>query len=262
MADNDWNTNDSVIGLSYDGTGLGTDDAVWGSEILLGGYTKYERRFHLAYVPFPGGDLATRKPARMALSHLWKAGIEWEADLPPVHALCEEERTVLRAQLELGLNAPPTSSMGRLFDAASALIGIRQVSTYEAQAAIQMEGLADPDEQGTYPFEITQDAFDPASLWELLLADWRRGVSPAVISARFHNSVAELSVELCRRIRQDAGVNTVALSGGVWQNRLLLNKTIKLLEKEKFNVLTHQRVPTNDGGVALGQMMVAAWLAK
>ena len=106
LADNDWTTIDPVIGLSYDGTGLGTDDAVWGSEVLFGGYTKYERRFHLSYVPLPGGDLATRKPARMALSHLWKAGMEWEADLAPVRALCEEERTVLHAQLEHSLNAP------------------------------------------------------------------------------------------------------------------------------------------------------------
>ena len=155
LADNGWNTNEPVIGLSYDGTGLGTDDAIWGSEVLLGGYTNFERRFHLAYVPLPGGDLATRKPTRMALSHLWKAGIEWEAGLAPVRALCEEERTVLRSQLEHNLNAPPTSSMGRLFDAASALIGIQQVSTYEGQAAIQMEALADPFEEGRYPFEIT-----------------------------------------------------------------------------------------------------------
>ena len=136
------------------------------------------------------------------------------------------------------------------------------MSTYEGQAAIQMEALADPDEQAVYPFEITRDAFDPAPLWELLLADWRRGVSPSLIAARFHNSVAEVSVELCRLIRQDTGVNTVALSGGVWQNRLLLHKSTALLEKENFNVLTHRRVPANDGGVALGQMMVAAWLTK
>jgi hydrogenase maturation protein HypF len=262
LADNDWNSHDPVIGLSYDGTGLGTDDAVWGSEVLIGGYTNFIRRFHLDYVPLPGGDLATRKPARMALSHLWKAGIEWEADLAPVRALCEEERTVLRAQLEHSLNAPPTSSMGRLFDAASALIGIKQVSAYEGQAAIHMEAIADPVEEGRYPFEISHDTFNPAPLWELLLADWRRGVSPALIAARFHNSVAEVSVELCRRIRQETGVKTVALSGGVWQNRLLLNKTTALLAKDNLTVLTHHRVPTNDGGVALGQMMVAAWLAK
>ena len=262
LADNDWNSNDPVIGLSYDGTGMGTDDAIWGSEVLLGGYTNFERRFHLTYVPLPGGDLATRKPARMALSHLWRAGIEWEADLAPVLELCEEERTVLCAQLEHALNAPPTSSMGRLFDAASALIGIRQMSTYEGQAAIQMEAMADPADKGWYPFEISQDTFNPAPLWESLLADWHHGVSPSLIATRFHNSVAEVSVDLCRRIRQETGVNTVALSGGVWQNRLLLNKSIGLLEKENFTVLTHRRVPTNDGGVALGQMMVAAWLTK
>ena len=262
LADNDWNSLDPVIGLCYDGTGYGTDRAIWGSEVLVGGYTKFERRFHLSYVPLPGGDLATRKPARMALSHLWKAGLEWEADLPPVRELCEEERTVLRAQLERSLNAPPTSSMGRLFDAASALIGIRQVSTYEGQAAIQMEAVADPVEEGYYPFDIQEDVFDPTPLWQSLLKEWRLGIKSSIIAARFHNSVVNLSIELCRRIRTNTGLTTVALSGGVWQNRFLFHRTITRLEGENFRVLTHRRVPTNDGGVALGQMMIAAWLSN
>ena len=150
-----------MIGLCFDGTGYGTDGAIWGGEVLLGGYQSFQRRFHLAYVPLPGGDQAVRKPARMALSHLWAAGIDWEPDLPPMQELCYEERTVLKAQMERKINAPLTSSMGRFFDAASALIGVRQKATYEGQAAIELETLADPAETGFYPFEIHEDRDRP-----------------------------------------------------------------------------------------------------
>src|SRR5690606_23002032 len=122
----------------------------WGGEVLVGGYAQYTRRFHLTYVPLPGGDRAVRKPARMALAHLWAAGIDWEGDLPPVMALCEEERTLLRVQVERRINAPLTSSMGRFFDAASALLGVRQQVTYEGQAAIELEAVADRQEMGYY----------------------------------------------------------------------------------------------------------------
>jgi len=130
LADNGWTSTDPVIGLSMDGTGLGTDGAIWGGEVLVGGYRGYERRYHLKYAPLPGGDLSVRKPARMALAHLWAAGLEWAPELPPMQALCYEERTALRGQIERGLNSLPTSSMGRLFDAAAALMGVAQVATY------------------------------------------------------------------------------------------------------------------------------------
>jgi hydrogenase maturation protein HypF len=176
LADNGWTSPEPVIGLCFDGTGYGTDGAIWGSEVLLGGYEDYQRRFHLAYVPLPGGDAAVRKPARMALAHLWAAGIEWEADLAPVMELCSDERSVLKVQLEKRINAPLTSSMGRLFDAASALMGVRQTATYEGQAAVEMEALADPQEQGLYVFDRQGENIDPAPLWQALLADWRAGV--------------------------------------------------------------------------------------
>ncbi|HQN45344.1 MAG TPA: carbamoyltransferase HypF, partial [Anaerolineaceae bacterium] len=128
LADNGWTSTDPVIGLSMDGTGLGTDGAIWGGEVLVGGYRGYERRYHLKYAPLPGGDLSVRKPARMALAHLWAAGLEWAPELPPMQALCYEERTALRGQMERGLNSLPTSSMGRLFDAAAALMGVAQIA--------------------------------------------------------------------------------------------------------------------------------------
>ena len=258
LADNHWETDEPVIGLSFDGTGLGTDGAVWGSEFLLGGYNGYRRLYHLAYVPLPGGDIATRKPARMALAHLWQAGIDWEADLPPAEALCYDERTALRTQLTHRLNSPSTSSMGRFFDATSALIGVRQIATYEGQAAIEMEALADPQESGSYPFDIADGLVDPAPVWQGLISDWRQATSLPVLSARFHNSVVQMVVDVCKKIQQQTGVKTTALSGGVWQNRFLLENTCTALEESGFTVLTHHQVPANDGCIALGQAMVAA----
>ncbi len=258
LADNEWSAPEPVIGLSFDGTGLGTDGAVWGGEVLLGGYASFERIAHLRYAPLPGGDLAVRRPARMALAHLWQAGLDWEPDLPPVQSLCYEERTALRGQLLHHLNAPSTSSMGRLFDAAAALVGGRQTATYEGQAAIDFEAAADLDEPGAYEFAVTGENLDPAPVWEALMADWRAGVPLAVLSARFHNSVVNLSTACCSAIRRSHGVHTVALSGGVWQNKYLLERTLRGLEKEGFTVLIHRRVPANDGGLALGQALIAA----
>lgn len=258
LADNGWNAPEPVIGLSFDGTGYGTDGAIWGSEVLVGGYREFQRRYHLAYVPLPGGDQAVRRPARMALAHLWTAGLDWEPDLPPVESLCEEERMVLKTQLERRINAPLTSSLGRFFDAASALIGVRQKATYEGQAAIELEALAAPDESGYYAFDIHADIIDPAPLWQALLADWRSGLAVPILAARFHNSVARLAVELCQTIRQERGCTTVALSGGVWQNRYLLEHAVAGLTQNGFTVLVHHQVPANDGGIALGQLLVAA----
>lgn len=258
LGDNQWHDDQPVIGVILDGTGYGSDGAIWGGEFLLGNHSAYQRILHLKYVPLPGGDAAVRRVSRIALAHLWSAGFEWEADLPPVEALCEEDRTLLRTQLEHRINTPLTSSMGRLFDAVSALLGIRNRITYEGQAAIELENLADENENALYTFAITDDEIDPAPLWEAILLDWRRGVSPAMIAGRFHNAIANLILEAVQNIRNASGANVVALSGGVWQNTLLLKKTIPLLQKNSFEVLLHQRVPTNDGGIALGQALIAA----
>ncbi|MEN6410923.1 MAG: carbamoyltransferase HypF, partial [Anaerolineaceae bacterium] len=258
LADNGWDTLDPVIGLSFDGTGMGLDGAIWGSEVLLGGYAGFTRKAHLRYVPLAGGDASVRKPSRMALAHLWAAGLDWEADLPPVSALCAEERTALRLQLERGFNALPTSSMGRLFDAASALLGVRAVATYEGQAAVELEACLDPDERGWYPLEIRGEEIDPSPLWSALLADWRAGVSVSICAARFHNSITAVTLEICQQLRNETSINSVALSGGVWQNRSLYTHTLKTLQNAKFNVLVHHRLPANDGCISLGQAVVAA----
>jgi len=260
LADNGWGRDEPVIGLSFDGTGYGTDGAIWGGEVLVGGYREAQRAFHLAYVPLPGGDQAVRKPARMALAHLWAAGLEWEPDLPPVEELCADERAVLKAQIEHKINTPLTSSMGRFFDAASALIGVRQKATYEGQAAIELEAHAwrAAEESGAYALEMHGETIDPAPLWAALLADWRAGTPTAVLAARFHNSLARLAFEVCQAIRTASGCRVAALSGGVWQNRFLLERTVALLEKAGFEVLVHRQTPANDGCIALGQVLVAA----
>ena len=260
LADNGWNTTEPAIGLIFDGTGFGADGAIWGGEVLVGGYAGYTRNFHLAYVPLPGGDLAVRKPSRMALAHLWAAGLDWEPDLPPVQDLCYEERMVVRAQLERKLNAPPTSSMGRLFDAAASLIGVRHTATYEGQAAIELEALADPNETGQLSLRPGWRSL--RSLPRCGAPSWPIGAresSLPVLSARFHNSVAAFAVSLCDAIRKDTTIHTVCLSGGVWQNRFLLRRTTQLLSASGFSVLSHRSVPTNDGGIALGQAVIAAY---
>lgn len=265
MAENGLPSGEQVIGVAWDGTGYGDDGAIWGSEFLLASYPAYRRIAHLTYVPLPGGDLAARQPWRMALAWLHKSGIPWEGDLAPVQFAAEKKDSgfnrlqVLRHQLESSLNSPPTSSMGRLFDAVAAMIGIRQEVSYEAQAAIEMEALADPIETGIYSLDIKDDGIiDPIPLWQALLADIRLGIAIPILCARFHNSLANLVAEICQGIRQQAGVNRVALSGGVWQNKFLLDTTYHKLDEQGFDIYLHNQVPTNDGGLALGQAMAAA----
>jgi hydrogenase maturation protein HypF len=196
----------------------------------------------------------------MALAHLWAAGIAWKADLPPVAACPADERRVLRQQLDTGVGCTPTSSMGRLFDAVSALIGVRQVVAYEAQAAIELEGLARGvnGDVSSYTFDIDRSRspalINPTPVVHAVVRDQRAGVPAAVIGSRFHCAVADLVVTLAS---QDSEASqTVALSGGVFQNALLLRLTLKRLNANGFNVITHRYVPPNDGGIALGQLLV------
>ncbi len=258
LAENGVAMRQEAIGFSFDGTGYGEDGAIWGGEVLVGGCADFRRRFHLAYMPLPGGDSAIRKPARMALSALSLAGLDWEPDLPPVGMLCAEERTVLHSQLQLGLNAPPTSSMGRLFDAVSALLGVCETASYEGQAAIELEAIADPAETGFYTFAVEGDIINPAPVLNALLVDWRSGAKLPQLSARFHNSVVELVRALTARIRNEENIDLVALSGGVWQNRFLLEKTLAVLHQDGYHVLIHRQLPPNDACISLGQAVIAA----
>jgi len=266
MAEHGLDGSEPVIGLSFDGTGYGEDGAIWGGEFLVADYNSYRRPFHLGYFPLPGGDASTKRPARTALALLWSLGIQWAERLPSVLEFSKEERNILRIQLEKKINTPMTSSMGRLFDAAAALAGIRQIVNYEGQAAIEFEALASADETGSYPFGLNQHetgpeqsrSIDIRSGFESLIKDLNAGVPTSKISARFHNGLAEMIRMTVKKMNQETGIRTVALSGGVWQNLTLIGRTLSLLRADGFTVYLHRQVPTNDGGLSLGQALVAA----
>lgn len=262
LADNLWTSNESVIGLIFDGTGYGTDGKIWGGEVLVGNYSSYQRLFHLRETLLPGGDSAIRNPSKIALAHLFAAGIDWDNDLPPVQALCAEECTMLRSQLTHHINTPQTTSMGRLFDSVSALIGVRQKATYEGQAAIELENLCDPDENLAYDLPLANGMIEILDLYPQIIRDYRNGIALEIISARFHNTIAQSCLAVAQDIRKVTGIKTVALSGGVWQNMTLLSKTLDLLRRQGFQPLIHRNIPTNDGGIAIGQIMVAASTLK
>ena len=245
-----------VIGFSFDGTGYGTDGAVWGGELLLADYRGFTRAAHLKYVPLVGGDVAVKRPYRLALAHLHAAGLAWDDDLPCVAACPADEQRVLRQMLAKQINSVPTSSMGRLFDAVAALLGIRQVVTYEGQAAIELEVMAARDVAEQYQFGWHGEEIDPAPVLAEVVQDLRAGVAAAVIAARFHNAVADLIVQLSLQMRRGHGLNQVALSGGVFQNVTVLDTAVQRLRQHDFAVLTHHLVPPNDGGLALGQVMI------
>ncbi len=247
----------TILAFAFDGTGYGTDGAIWGGEVLKTGYDGFARVAHLKYVPLPGGDSAIRHPARVALAHLWAAGIDWAADLPCVKACTAVELRVLRRQLETGSHSVPSSSMGRMFDAVAAFLGVRDKVTYEGQAAIELEALCSHDgiEPG-YPVIFGRREFDVAPMWLALLADWRAGVEPADIAARFHLTVAGIILHYSRQAREEFALETVGLTGGVFQNVYLLRLAWQVLTGAGFQVLTHRLVPTNDGGIALGQAAI------
>ncbi|MBL8101949.1 MAG: carbamoyltransferase HypF, partial [Anaerolineales bacterium] len=250
--------NEPVIGVSFDGTGYGEDGAIWGGEFLVGDYKSFQRAAHLEYFPLPGGDAAIRKPARTALALLWSLGLEWDEQLDSVAEFSAKDLVVLNTQLERKINTPLTSSMGRLFDAAAALAGVRQKVNYEGQAAIEFEALADPAEAGMYSFGVESGLVGVRGVVEALVKDAAAGIPIQKISARFHNGLAEGVREMVAKINAETGIRLVVLSGGVWQNITLLGRTLSLLRKDGFEVYIHREVPTNDGGLSLGQAAIAA----
>jgi hydrogenase maturation protein HypF len=260
----------TVVGIAFDGTGYGTDGAVWGGEVLVTGYKSFRRAAHLGYVPLAGGDASVLRPYRMALSHLRAAGVAWTLDIPAVAACPERERSVLAHQLETGLGCVPTSSMGRLFDAVSSIIGVRHVVDYEAEAAIELESLARSCPVARpYAFALTSPSGRPGECPDAVVADAapvvravvedvRRGVPGSVVAARFQAGVAALVAELADLERGRTGLDVVALGGGVFQNALLLGSSVRLLEERGFTVLRPRLLPPNDGGIALGQILVGS----
>jgi hydrogenase maturation protein HypF len=249
-----------VIGVAFDGTGYGTDGTVWGGEFLVADYAGFERVAHLGCVPMPGGDRAAREPFRMALAHLLCAVGEWDARWPPVREATEAERRMIRWQIERGVNAPLTSSVGRLFDAIASLVDVRHRGRYEAQAAMELEALAEGLAGTPYPLAITGGAplvIEPGPMVRGVVADLAAGASAPLIAARLHATVAEAVLRVCQRVRASTGLGRVVLSGGVFQNATLLAAARRGLGAAGFEVFSHHLVPPNDGGIALGQAAVA-----
>jgi len=252
---------DPVVGFSFDGTGYGTDGTIWGGEILVGDLDGLHRAGHLGAAQLVGGDAAVNRPYRMALSHLWSAGIGWEARIPSVAECSEEERRIISRQLETGLNSIETTSMGRLFDAVSSLAGVCHEISYEGQAAIEFEALGTPDAEGQYRFDLINQEetliVDPGAVVAAVAGDAIAGVPAAVISTRFHRALVAVMVAAAEEMRRRYHVGTAALSGGVFQNVTLLEAAERGLAEAGFAVLTHRLVPPNDGGLALGQIALA-----
>jgi len=261
MADN--GLEKPVIGVALDGTGYGTDGHIWGGEFMTADYKEFKRVAHLEYLPLPGGSMAIKKPYRTAIGYLHALGINTDIGLPFLRNIESEEIDIIRNQVNRGINTPLTSSMGRLFDSVAALTRVRGVIDYEAQAAIDLEMLAMTagDEDSIYPFAtVENDGMTTIKIHDLIASvvnDIYQAVPGSVIAARFHNTVARMVLRLCKLISTKTGIKKVALSGGVFQNRLLLRKAIALLESANLEVFIHRQVPCNDGGISLGQVVIA-----
>ncbi len=253
--------NEPVIGVIFDGSGYGPDGSIWGGEFLIGDYTSYRRAAHLNNVPLLGGEQAIRQPWRCALAHLRHAAIDWIPDWPEVsHSSLSAARKLLAGRFQ----APLTSSVGRLFDAIAALVQLRTAVQFEGQAALELEWLADDTPEGVepYPFELCASQspmqIDTRPLIAAVVHDLRAGVSPRQIAQRFHGTVIAMVVDVCVVLREQTDMNTVALSGGVFMNVLVLSGVTARLRERGFRVLRHECVPPNDGGLSLGQLAIAA----
>jgi hydrogenase maturation protein HypF len=272
MAEN--HLTEPVIGVVFDGAGLGSDGAIWGGEFLTGDYAGFHRAAHFRYVAMPGGEQAIRQPWRMGLAHMHDAGLDW---VPGTSRIPPTNLEMVKQMIVRHFNAPWTSSAGRLFDAVASLAGIRDAITYEGQAAMELEWLAlevAPD--GFYPCAIAEVtvkrgagvvnpkswSIDTRPMIRAVIADVENGTPAAMIARRFHSALVEVIAEICLRIRRATWLQSVVLSGGVFMNALLLEETLERLEKERFRVHRHRLVPPNDGGLSLGQLAIAANLTN
>ena len=249
------------LGIICDGTGYGTDGKIWGCEFLVGDYLDFHRFGHLQYIPLPGGQVSIKKPYRMALSYLYAIFGESFEEIPFCQRFPTEEVRVIKRLLESGFNSPMVSSMGRLFDAVSSLLRIRDEITFEGQAALALEMSIEEGWEGHYEYVLEKEPggtiVDPAPLITGILRDLQAGVSTARIAASFHNTVVRFLLEFAGRMGKETSLDRVVLSGGVFQNVYLLKKLRKGLVEAGLIPIIHQRVPPNDGGIALGQVAIA-----
>ncbi len=249
---------DSVIGVAMDGTGYGDDGAIWGGEFFVCDLFGYQRAAHLQYVPLPGGDAAVLEPWRMAfgLLHMLYGRSAIDLDLPLLDRHSPAELDLLAAAIERKVNTPLTSSAGRLFDGVAALTGLVTRARFDAEAPMKLEAAILPDDR-CYPFTAEKE-IGILPIVEAVLQDIKTGTSAGIIAARFHNTVVKIIADTVRAIGRDSGIRTVALSGGVFQNRYVLERSEEALAADGFKILSQRKVPANDAGVALGQLAVAA----
>jgi hydrogenase maturation protein HypF len=259
---------DTVIGLAFDGTGYGTDGRIWGGEVLLCRTDRFHRLGHMDYIPMPGGNAAVDAPWRMAVSYLYNAYGEgfWDLPLPLFKKVEKSKIQFVVEMISKSVNCPETSSMGRLFDGVSSILGIRHEVSYEAQAAISLEMCAGDTEEAPYPYdyEWVEGAYRISTIpiIRAIVEDLENNSNISTISRRFHQTLISLFQDLCITLREATGCNRVALSGGVFQNVILLSGLNMSLNKKGFDVFTHSKIPPNDGGISLGQAAVAAAIIR
>ncbi len=250
----------TVIGVAFDGTGYGTDGKIWGCEFLVADYAHFKRRAHLRYLPLPGGDAAIKRPYRIAISYLTYLLGDGETQLFKKRVK-PEELHMIQEQVKKGVSTTYTSSCGRLFDAVASILGICDTITFEAQAAMALEFTAGGRFHKPYGYELVEEdgvfIVDPRKLIEEIVHDLKKGVSSKEIAQRFHATIVEFTLAVCRLLREVDDINEVVLSGGVFQNLLLLRGISRSLREDGFRVFTHSKVPTNDGGISLGQVVAA-----
>jgi len=254
---------EKVIGVACDGTGYGTDGAIWGCEFMIADYASFQRRGHLKYVTLPGGDISTKETYRMAISYLYSVfGDElFDINIPLFKRIDHKKLAFIKRMIEKQINTPLTSSCGRLFDAVSSLINVRDDATYEAQAAIELEMIAESGVSDIYGHNIIpiddQYIINLDDMFQEIISDLAHKVSKGIISAKFHNTVADFIVSMCEKLRLESDIQRVVLSGGTFQNTYLISEVTRRLGKKEFITYFHKRVPTNDGGISLGQAVVA-----
>ena len=258
MAEN--HIKEKVIGISWDGTGYGTDNAIWGGEFLIADYKEFERAGHFRYVPLPGGDKAIKEPYRIALSHLYDTyGIDFlNLNIPFIKQIKDKTKIILK-MIDNRINTVMTSSTGRLFDAVSSIINGIDTVTFEGEAAVRLEMMADKSVKDTYKTQKPEYPMiiDTRPLIRQIVNDLLNSIDRSIISVKFHNTLVGIILDVCRRIKIDTEIDKVVLSGGCFQNTLLLDRTLDKLNTE-FKVFIHEDVPTNDGGISLGQAVIAA----
>lgn len=261
------NLKEDVIGIAFDGTGYGADGNIWGGEILIADRKGFTRFAHLDYVPMPGSDAAIKEPWRMAVSYLINTYGDNAPDVLPFFfdRFKTTDIGAIIMMMKKKINSPLTSSCGRLFDAVSSLIGIKDIITFEGEAAIKLEMLADNKCSEMYEFKISDKvhaAIDTRQIIKGIVEDIKLDVPTSIISARFHNTIAEITLSVAEKIRNMQGLEKVVFSGGVFQNSFLVKKIKEKFASADFKIFFNEKIPANDGGISLGQAVVASEVCK